>query len=99
MGKVNTNPGNKWHLHNRLTAYLTDSTYSSWLEIILYSRSTLSALLPEDPPLLTLNEYYDLWILHIEQINKLQICEFMYRFAHNLFPFTFLGYFCNISDL
>jgi len=41
----------------------------------------------------TINTFYDLWILVFDQINKLQISEFMYN------PFAFSGYFSKVSDI
>ena len=38
-------------------------------------------------------------ILNIAQINKLQICEFMYRFVNNTLPPTFSSYFSNMLDI
>jgi len=37
--------------------------------------------------------------LVFEQINKLQISEFMYHFTHNLLPSAFSGFFSNVSDI
>jgi len=37
----------------------------------------------------TINKFYDLRILAFEEINKLQISEFKYRFTHNLLSFVF----------
>lgn len=38
-------------------------------------------------------------ILHIEQIKKFQISEFMFHFAHSLLWPAFTGYFSSASDL
>jgi len=43
--------------------------------------------------------FHDFNILPVEQINKLQISEFMFRFTHNLLPCAFAGYFSSTSDL
>jgi len=47
----------------------------------------------------TINKFYDLRIVVFEQINKLQISEFMYRFTHNLLLSAFSDYFSNVSDI
>ena len=46
----------------------------------------------------TASRYSILRILNIPQINKLQICEFMYRFANKSLPPIFSRYFSKISD-
>ena len=47
----------------------------------------------------TAEGYSSLRILTIPQINKLLICEFVYRFINNTLPSTFSSYFSNISDI
>jgi len=46
----------------------------------------------------TASRFSMLRILNIPQINKLQICEFMYRFANKSLPPIFSRYFSKISD-
>jgi|SRR6218665_423068 len=46
-----------------------------------------------------INKFYDHRILVSEQISKLQISEFLYRFTHNLLPSAFSVYFSNVSDI
>ena len=43
--------------------------------------------------------FQDLRVLKIDQINKSQICEFMFRFANNLLPPAFKDYFPCVSDV
>jgi len=43
--------------------------------------------------------FQDLRVLKIDQINKSQICEFMFRFTNNLLPPAFKDYFLCVSDV
>ena len=47
----------------------------------------------------TINKFYDLRILIFKQINKQQISEFMYCFAHNPLQSAFSGYFSKGTDI
>ena len=47
----------------------------------------------------TINKFYDLRSLVFEQINKLQVSEFMYHFTHKLLLSAFSSYFSNVSDI
>ena len=74
-----------------------DELYVSWLVIL--QRRAVRIMAGKSLIANTAEGYSSLRILTIPQINKLQICEFMYRFVNNTLPPTFSSYLSNMSDI
>ena len=75
------------------------SNYPSRLTRLSILQRRVVRIIAGKPQIANTAEGYSLLrILNIPQINKLQICEFMYRFINNTLPPTLNLYFSNISD-